>query len=101
LRHGEKVSQIKIYYKEDEMEKDRLELVYEDNGVGVSDDARRNLFREGYGRGTGYGLYLTAKLCEMYSWKIMETGEYGKGAQFTITIPKTNKKGQTLYKIQK
>jgi signal transduction histidine kinase len=81
------------------MEKDKLKLVYEDNGVGVSEDARRNLFKEGYGRGTGYGLYLTAKLCEMYGWKIMETGEYGKGAQFTITIPKTNKKGEQLYKI--
>ncbi|MGB9959758.1 MAG: PAS domain S-box protein [Candidatus Bathyarchaeales archaeon] len=99
LRHGEKVSRIKICYKEDESEKDKLKLVYEDNGVGVSEEARRNLFREGYGRGTGYGLYLTAKLCEMYGWEIQETGEYGKGAQFTITIPKINKKGKQLYKI--
>ncbi|MGB9854096.1 MAG: PAS domain S-box protein [Candidatus Bathyarchaeales archaeon] len=99
LRHGEKVSQIKIYYKEDETDKDKLKLVYEDNGVGVSEEARRNLFKEGYGKGTGYGLYLTARLCEMYGWKIQETGEYGKGAQFTITIPKINKKGEQLYKI--
>jgi PAS domain S-box-containing protein len=101
LRHGEKVSRIKIYYKEAEADKDKLKLVYEDNGVGISDDARLNLFREGYGRGTGYGLYLTAKLCEMYGWKIQETGECGKGAQFTITIPKTNEKGEILYTIQK
>ena len=47
LRHGEKVSRIKIYYKEDETDKDKLKLVYEDDGVGVSEDARRNLFREG------------------------------------------------------
>ncbi|MEM3054730.1 MAG: hypothetical protein QXM52_03375, partial [Candidatus Bathyarchaeia archaeon] len=65
------------------------------------DDARLNLFKEGYGKGTGYGLYLIAKLCEMYGWKIQETGQYGKGAQFTITIPKTNEKGEMLYKVQK
>jgi PAS domain S-box-containing protein len=101
LRHGEKVSRIKIYYKEAEEDENKLKLVYEDNGVGISDDARLNLFREGYGKGTGYGLYLTAKLCEMYGWKIQETGQFGKGAQFTITIPKTNEKGEILYKIQK
>jgi PAS domain S-box-containing protein len=97
LRHGEKVSQIRIYYAE---EADRLKLVYEDNGMGISSEARSNLFKEGYGKGTGYGLYLAAKLCEMYGWKIQETGEYGKGAQFTIIIPKTNEKGGQLYKIQ-
>ncbi|MEM2911415.1 MAG: PAS domain S-box protein [Candidatus Bathyarchaeia archaeon] len=101
LKHGENVSRIKIYYKEDEADKDKLKLVYEDNGVGISDDARLNLFKEGYGKGTGYGLYLIAKLCEMYGWKIQETGQYGKGAQFTITIPKTNEKGEMLYKVQK
>ena len=100
LRHGEKVSRVKIYYKEDNMDKDKLKLVYEDDGVGVSEEARLNLFREGYGRGTGYGLYLIAKLCDMYGWTIQETGAYGKGAQFTITIPKTNEKGEQLYKIR-
>ncbi|MEM2393423.1 MAG: PAS domain S-box protein [Candidatus Bathyarchaeia archaeon] len=98
LKHGEKVSQIKIYYKEEE---DKLKLFYEDDGVGISNDMRQNLFKEGYGKGTGYGLYLTARLCKMYGWAIQETGEYGKGAQFTLTIPKTNEKGEQLYKIQK
>lgn len=101
LKHGEKVSRIKIYYKKDEAEKDKLKLVYEDNGIGIPNDTRLNLFKEGYGKGTGYGLYLTAKLCKIYGWKIQETGEYGKGAQFTISIPKTNEKGQALYKLQK
>jgi len=98
LRHGEKVSRIKIYYTE---EADKLKLVYEDNGIGISDDTRQNLFKEGYGKGTGHGLYLTAKLCKMYGSKIQETGEYGKGAQFVIAIPKTNEKGEQLYKIPK
>ena len=98
LKHGEKVSLIRVYYEEG---KDKLKMVYEDNGIGISNDVRRNLFREGYGKGTGYGLYLMAKLCKMYGWTIQETGKYGKGAQFTITIPKMNEKGKTLYKLQK
>jgi len=42
---------------------------------------------------------LAKKPCEIYGWRIEETGQYGKGAQFTISIPKTDAKGGTLYKI--
>jgi signal transduction histidine kinase len=31
---------------------------------------------------------------DVYGWQIQETGEPGKGAKFTITIPKLNKKGK-------
>ena len=93
-----RASRIKIYYTE---EADKLKLVYEDNGIGISDDTRQNLSKEGYGKGTGYGLHFTAKPCKMYGWKIQETGEYRKGAQFVIAIPKTNEKGEQLYKIHK
>jgi hypothetical protein len=33
--------------------------------------------------------------------EIRETGEYGKEAQLLIAIPKTNEKGEQLYKIHK
>jgi len=36
---------------------------------------------------------------EVYGWEIEETGEPGKGAKFTITIPKLNKNGQENYRI--
>jgi signal transduction histidine kinase len=92
LMHGEKVSRIRVYYEDG---KEALKLVYEDDGVGISDDVRCNLFKEGCGRGSGHGLYFTAKLCKMYGWAILETGKYGKGAQFTITIPKMHEKVKT------
>jgi len=100
LRHGKKVSQISLYYKEDETHGE-LKLVYEDNGVGITDDVKRTLFKEETGKSTGHGLYLMAKLCEIYGWTIKETGEAGKGAQFAITISKTKEKGKPPYKLQK
>ncbi|HDQ06326.1 MAG TPA: PAS domain-containing sensor histidine kinase, partial [Candidatus Bathyarchaeota archaeon] len=94
LKHGGKVSQIRLYYEEGE---DQLKLVYEDDGVGIPENEKKLIFREGYGKGTGYGLYLIKKICETYGWTISETGEQGKGAQFTMTLPKMNKKGKESY----
>jgi len=85
LMHCEKISQIRVYYEEEG--KDKLRLVYEDDGVGIPKDEKEEIFRESYGKGTGYGLYLIRKICEVYGWSIQETGKQGKGAQFTITIP--------------
>jgi len=96
LKHGEEVSQIRVYYEEGE---DQLWLVYEDDGVGIPEDEKEKIFKEGYGKGTGYGLYLITKICEAYCWTIQETGKSGKGAQFTIGIPKMNKSGKNSYII--
>jgi signal transduction histidine kinase len=96
LKYGEKVSAIRIYYKE---EQKQLKLVYEDDGVGIPENEKQKLFREGYGKGTGFGLYLIKRICEAYGWTITETGREGKGAQFTMTIPKTSDDGNRLYEI--
>jgi len=85
LRYGEKVSRIRIHHK---VSKDELKLIYEDDGVGIQEDEKEKIFREGYGKGSGLGLHLLKLACKVYGWNIQETGEHGKGAQFTITIPK-------------
>jgi len=95
LKHGEKVTQIRIYYKK----KKGIELIYEDNGVGIPKNEKTKIFQEGYGRGTGYGLYLIKRMCNEYGWTIKETGKHSKGAQFTIIIPETSKMGALNYKI--
>jgi PAS domain S-box-containing protein len=99
LKYGERTKQIKVYYKERSAD---LELVYEDDGVGIPDNMRSNLFKEGFtlGKGTGYGLFMIRRICEVYGWTIQETGKHGKGAQFTITIPKTNPNGKELASTQ-
>ena len=96
LKYGEKTSVIRVHYKE---EKDQLKLIYEDDGVGIADEEKSKLFQEGYGKGTGFGLYLIKRISEGYGWKIQETGKHGEGAQFTMTIPKKTKDGTKLYEI--
>ena len=86
IKHGEKTSKIKIYYRENNM--GNLKLFYEDDGIGIQDAIRPKLFTEGVstGKGTGYGLFLIKKVTEFYGWKIEETSKMGQGAQFTITV---------------
>jgi len=96
VKHGKSVSQIGIRCK---TEKNALKLIYEDNGAGIKKSEKEKIFKKGYGKGTGYGLYLIKKMCEVYGWTIKETGKQGKGAQFTITIPKLNEQGTPNYKL--
>ena len=100
LKYGEKTTQIRVYYRTPNA--DQLQLVYEDDGAGIPDSIRSNLFKEGFtsGKGTGYGLFMIKRICEVYGWTIRETGKQGKGAQFTITAPKTYKTG-TAYSTSK
>ena len=96
LKYGEKVTEIRLHYEAD---KDKLKLICEDNGVGIPKSEKKKIFNEGYGKGTGYGLYLIKKMCEVYGWNIRETGKEGKGAQYTIDIPQANEKGKENYRI--
>jgi signal transduction histidine kinase len=96
LKDGETVTKIRVYYEEG---KKGLKLVYEDDGIGIPEDEKELIFHEGYGKSTGHGLYLIKKMCKEYGWTISETGKPGKGAQFTITIPKTTKKGKQSYRF--
>jgi PAS domain S-box-containing protein len=97
LKYGEKIKTITIYCEE--IDKDKLKLVYQDDGVGIAEADKKKLFQEGYGRGTGYGLYLIRKMCEGYGWNIQETGKEGVGTHFTITIPRIGEKEKINYNI--
>ena len=84
MRHGKNVTRIEIH---SERKKKALELVYEDDGGGISNREKKLIFKEGYGKHTGYGLYLTKKLCEVYGWSIEEKGKPDRGVRFVISIP--------------
>ena len=74
-------------------------MVYEDDGIGIHKNKKEKIFEEGDGKGSGYGLYLIRKICEVYGWTILETGKYGKGAQFIMKIPKISTEEKENYKL--
>jgi PAS domain S-box-containing protein len=65
-----------------------LVLIYEDNGKGIPFDEKEKIFEFGFGRETGFGLFLVRELLGFTGMTITETGDPGKGARFEIVIPK-------------
>lgn len=65
-----------------------LIIRYEDNGAGISPEDKMHLFERGFGKNTGFGLFLSREILAITGIKITETGEFGKGARFDILIPR-------------
>ncbi|MDN5339250.1 MAG: hypothetical protein PWQ30_359 [Euryarchaeota archaeon] len=84
LRHGGEVTRIRIYPEESDS---GINLVYEDDGVGVPHEIKESLFERGFGRQTGFGLFLSREILGITDLSIRETGEPGKGARFEIGVP--------------
>lgn len=99
VKYGQKTTTIRVYFEK--TYQGNLLLVYEDDGLGIPYENKPKLFHEGFttGGSTGYGLFLTNKMMDVYGWKIEENGQPGKCAKFTITIPKFNVRGQENYQI--
>lgn len=64
-----------------------LKLVYEDVGPGILAQDKGRIFEKGYGKGTGFGLFLSREVLAITGIRIEENGEPGKGARFEMTIP--------------
>jgi len=84
LRHGENVTHIRIGYHEDPR---GIVLIYEDDGVGVPEQDKEQIFERGFGKNTGYGLFLVREILSITGLAIKETGTFGKGARFEISVP--------------
>jgi PAS domain S-box-containing protein len=97
IKYGKKTTTIRVYFEK--ADQDSLQLIYEDDGDGISAENKLRLFSEGFSTGgsTGFGLFLSKKMIDVYGWTIIEDGELGKGVKFTITIPKLNKSGKENY----
>ncbi len=65
-------------------------MIFEDNGGGIDAKVKSSLFQKGAGKGTGLGLYLIQRICDVYGWKVQEKGELGRGVLFILTIPEEN-----------
>jgi PAS domain S-box-containing protein len=84
-RHGEKITAITVSCRPDP---DGLVIVVGDDGIGVPNTLKEKIFEKGYGKHTGFGLFLAREILAITGIIIIETGTPGKGAQFEIIVPK-------------
>lgn len=82
--HGVKVTQIGFSSR---YEGHNLIVVCEDNGTGIPEEEKEVIFERGYGKHTGFGLFLIREILSITGLSIHENGVFGEGARFEITIP--------------
>jgi PAS domain S-box-containing protein len=85
ISHGENVTTIRFSTKKTD---EGLTILCEDDGAGIPAPEKEKIFSPGYGRKSGYGLFLVREILGITGATIREIGEEGKGALFEITIPK-------------
>jgi len=68
-----------------------FEVVIKDNGAGISRENLDHIFEPFFSTkgefGTGLGLSITHDIIERLGGKITVESEFGKGTEFTITLP--------------
>lgn len=84
LRHGEHLTRITFSYQVSGTD---LVIFAEDNGIGIVLKEKENIFRKGFGKDSGLGLFLSREILSITGITIQETGERGKGARFEIHVP--------------
>ena len=74
-----------------------IEITVKDNGIGISPETQRNLFRidsfhssagTNNEHGTGFGLLLCIEFVELHGGNIWIESEQGKGSEFKFTLPR-------------
>lgn len=84
IRHGNNVKTVSLTF---ETKEDTGMLYYEDDGGGISDKEKEQIFLRGYGKNTGLGLFLIREILAITDITISEKGVYGTGVRFEIQIP--------------
>ena len=84
-RYGGKITSISF---STEISDKGLEMICEDDGIGVDAGVKEKIFERGFGNNTGLGLFLSREILMITGISIREAGEPGTGARFIITLPK-------------
>ena len=84
LTHGGHVTTIRISAAESGAE---MVIYIEDDGTGILPSDKEKIFSKGYGKNTGLGLFLVREIFSITGIRLTETGEYQKGATFTLRVP--------------
>lgn len=72
-------------------ENNKIQVSVQDNGHGMNDDVRQNIFSPFYTtkkseKGTGIGLHIVKNICATHNAEITCTSKPGEGTEFTITF---------------
>lgn len=84
LRHGEHVTEIRV---SSHRAGGGLTIAWEDNGIGIPPGEKERIFDRGFGRNSGFGMFLAKDILSLTGIGIRETGVAGKGARFEIVVP--------------
>jgi PAS domain S-box-containing protein len=84
IRHSRTATKIVVSYRK---EPDKLVLIWEDNGRGITVDEKEQIFERGFGKTVGPGLFLVYDILGITGITIQETGSEGEGTRFEIVVP--------------
>ncbi|GAA5261533.1 PAS domain-containing protein [Methanocalculus sp. MC3] len=84
IRYAEGATGVKIQCEEQD---DLLVITWEDDGPGIPDEKKEKIFRRGYGKNTGLGLFFSREILSITGISITENGVFGEGARFEIRVP--------------
>ena len=87
FRHGGTVRNILI--ETEVVPEGDLIIRYRDDGIGIPPDEKQRIFEQGYGKNTGFGLFIIREILGITGLSIRETGVFRSGVLFEITVPKT------------
>jgi signal transduction histidine kinase len=97
LKYSDKTPEISIRHYRSEQ---HTELSVSDNGVGIPDKEKKNIFRQFYrlenedtrkNKGTGLGLYIVYKIVRAHSGTIQVVDNIPHGSTFIIKLPNHQK----------
>lgn len=85
IRHGGHVQHVTI--SAERHGNGGVTIRYQDDGEGVPETDKEKIFRKGFGKHTGLGLFLSREILGMTGITIRESGVPDKGVSFEITVP--------------
>ncbi len=84
VRHGGKITTIRFFVEAND---GGINIICEDDGIGIMPDRKGEFFTHGSGKGHGFGLFLSREILAITGIAITEEGKTGKGAKFVLTVP--------------
>lgn len=85
LLHGKTATGVTFWYTRGP---DSVTLFFEDDGAGIPDDIKTEIFLPDFQKQKGVGLFLAREILEITGISIRESGTPGKGARFEMVVPK-------------